>query len=1132
MTEKQTFRYFKAFLFFSLAFPLIIFGQGETCSTASQITQSGFITADGPSSGNGCFNCSPGTPGGIPAENADWYYFEVPSNGILSISSCNGGADTRLWVYEGTCGSLNLLDSNDDFCDFAPQEPYAAAVNDLQVNAGQTIFLEWDDAWDLSGFVFEFTFEAIEENLAIDGWVLPFTGLPLQQLSGNLIELPVNVTNQGQNLAQNVILRNEIFEEGSNIPIETFDTAPFDLNPSETRGFLLGNLNGLQQGTFYVKQSIVYSGQDDKPEDDVSETQTFRITTNEFSLDDGDFTGGIGIAGPGKFYLGQYFDFYSKDTLLSVLFNIIGGNLNDSIQAQIYTYNNLTGRPQDLVASSNYYRLQNGDPEWLEIPLEMPFEVEAGEKYLIALVHHATGRELNLGVSPNIFKPSNAWIAINDPNWIAIESLASPGTNDYNVALGIRPRTNLSDVNVLFSVDMQGQNISNEGVFVQIIDETGASREEMLSLTSGSLYEGSFAFSILGNFSYRFFNGNPSNAGVAEIVPAACGTMENGTLYRTFSTQTSDIQFQKVCFGSCTICPPDPCSDPNFFICDDVEAYNLGDVTPQAPHWDIWDPGSEGAVVTNQFAASGIQSLQIKGGSSTGGPQDVVLRLDSPEPSSYVLDFKLFIPENKSAYFGILHKLIDYTFGVDVYFDPLEEGVIYQGTELLGDFTYTYDQWMEISVVVDQINDFNKIILDGNEIYSGKFSTTTDLNGSLIDDDLSLAGINFYPFDTQYEFYIDDVYFYKSTELPGNLCSGSIDLNGLLGKAFNVPQISSGYSNAGFTTESPDPTDGVNCFSDAGNPLHQTIWFTVIGDGEQYDISALTNPNGPCAINNSFPNGDAQFAIYSGTCDQLTPVECAEDRSMNDRSPGTILTLEDGVEYFIMVDGTDIYSSLPEGEFCMQFIRLEPTATVDFIVDMTELIKDGGSISPDGIFINGSATGNQAVQLNDLGGNFFGTSLELAQNTNYDFRYFNGMTNGEDLSNLNACGAFDASNNIIGRRLEVPDFDIILDTVCYAACVACDTTSNVMDLSLANGWSVYPNPAKDVVYIKNHSGTSSLTNYQYELVDPIGRKVRTGNVSGHTFQIELSNLPSGLYQLLLNEGSRILRTKIIVKNAP
>jgi hypothetical protein len=1132
MTIKQTLRYFKVCFFILFTFPLISFGQGETCSTASQITQSGFITADGPSSGNGCFNCSPGTPGGIPAENADWYYFEVPTNGILSINSCNGGADTRLWVYDGACGSLNLLDSNDDFCDFAPQEPYAAAVNDLQVTTGQTIFLEWDDAWDLNGFVFEFTFEAIEENLAIDGWVLPFTGLPEQQLTGNQIELPVNVSNQGQNIAQNVVLKNEIWKEGEIMPTTTFETPPFDLNPSETKGFLLGNLNALTSGSYYVKQSIVYSGQDDKTEDDVSETPIFQITSNEFSLDDGDFSGGIGIAGPGKFYMGQFFDFYAKDTLLSILFNIIGGNLNDSIQAQIYTYNNLTGRPQDLIASSAYYRLQNGDPEWLEIPLELPFEVNAGEKYLIALVHHATGREINLGVSSNIFKPSNAWVAINDPNWIAIESLANPGTNDFDVALGIRPRTNVSDLNVLFSVDMRDQVISAEGAFVQIIDENGTLRNEKLDQVIGSLYEGVFSVPILSNFSYRFFNGDPSISGVAEIVPAACGTMNNGFLYRTFSTQTSDIQFQKVCFGACAICPLEPCPDPDFFICDEIEDYNPGDVTPQSPYWDIWDADSEGATVTSQLAASGIQSLQIKGERAMGGPQDVVLRLDNPGSSSYILDFRLFIPQNKSAYFGILHQLMPYTFGVDVYFDPLEAGVIYQGTELLGDFTYIYDQWMEVSIVVDQINDFTKILLNGTEIYSAKFSNTTDLNGSLINDDLSLGGINFYPFDTQYEFYIDDVYFYKGTELPGNLCSGAIDLNGLLGKAFNQPQISSGYSNEGFTTERPDPTNGLSCFADAANPLHHTIWFTVIGDGEKYDISALTDPNGPCNINNSFPNGDAQFAIFSGNCDQLTPVECAEDKDMNDRSPSAVITLEDGIEYFIMVDGTDIYSSLPEGEFCMQFIRLEPTANVDFLVDLSEVIKDGGTISPDGIFINGSVTGNQAVAMDALGGNLFGTSLELAQNTTYDFRYFNGMSNGEDLSDLNACGAFDANNNIIGRILEVPDYDIILDTVCYAACVVCDTTSNVLDLTWSNGWSVYPNPANDVIFLENHQSSSTFANYQFEMIDPMGRLVKTGKVTGNSFQIGLTELPAGIYQLVLKEGERILRAKIVINKTP
>lgn len=99
------------------------------------------------------------------ATNAVWYEFVSPGLGTIDIYSCDGGVDTRLWVYDGDCNTLNLLASSDDDCQMgAGQNEYASEVIDLAVTSGQTILIEWDDRWSEDSFDFTIDFESSCES--------------------------------------------------------------------------------------------------------------------------------------------------------------------------------------------------------------------------------------------------------------------------------------------------------------------------------------------------------------------------------------------------------------------------------------------------------------------------------------------------------------------------------------------------------------------------------------------------------------------------------------------------------------------------------------------------------------------------------------------------------------------------------------------------------------------------------------------------------------------------------------------------------------------------------------------------------------------------------------------------------
>ena len=91
---------------------------------------------------------------------AVWYKYTPTQDGLLNISSCGGGSDTRLFVYSGTCNALNLFGYNDDYCaKNASGEETASDISKF-VKAGTTYFFEWDSAWDSIRFNFSLSFSS------------------------------------------------------------------------------------------------------------------------------------------------------------------------------------------------------------------------------------------------------------------------------------------------------------------------------------------------------------------------------------------------------------------------------------------------------------------------------------------------------------------------------------------------------------------------------------------------------------------------------------------------------------------------------------------------------------------------------------------------------------------------------------------------------------------------------------------------------------------------------------------------------------------------------------------------------------------------------------------------------------
>ena len=801
MNQKNYFSGISLLTVFLLVFSNL-FGQGDFCNSAVLIVQ-GVYNADGPSSGGGCHNCTPGGPGGIPAENADWYAFAPTSNGVISIGSCNGGADTRLWVYSGDCANLLQIASSDDACDIGNGEDWASEIENLPVFAGETYFFEWDDAWESTGFTFRLEFSDVTYDAAIELFAKEFFSIPDEQVVSYNSESFIEVFNNGSDRITGVEVNFKIFDLSQTAsPFYEFTSPPEEIEAGSSDFLSIGIIPSLPPGDYRTEAVVTLNETDDRPLNNQSEL-TFNVSDITYVIDDDITVDGLGIDGPGTIWQGQNFKYYFDDQIVSVGMNILGGNAGDTLAIGVYETDPSSGRPTTPVHTSAPFVLETASPGWLQIALDSAIRVKADQTYFVGVFHNATGANLGLGYTDEIYLPNNCWISINGDPW------ANPESFDFQIAYQIRLQNGLSNHLVTFTVDISRETVSPEGVYLGYAIEGQALDSLRLEDAGNGLYSGSLVFPSLSKLQYLFMNGFPfiSNA---EQVPADCRAFYQTIPVRHFQVGFADVNLPKVCFGECSICPPPPCDDPDLLICDYFENYNPGNLDPQSDIWGVWDGIGGDGEVSNDRAFSGMQSMKILGTSNQGGTADVILDLGEYTDGRYSLEMRMYVPAGRQAYYNVQHDLNPHIWASDVYFEADGSGRI--AVNSLDDFTfnYTQDDWVVVLQEFDLDRDSTWFWVDGNLAGSWKFSLGEDDNTDPVAS-LKWSGVIFYPANTNYLFYVDDVLFKK---LPAAQVSATFKVD--LSKFLNDGGVISGD---GIKIERSDNPGNLLPMTDAGGGL-------------------------------------------------------------------------------------------------------------------------------------------------------------------------------------------------------------------------------------------------------------------------------------------------------------------------
>jgi len=127
---------------------------GYLCNESFEIIESGTISAPAPIYGNG---------GSTYNRHSVWYSFTAPANGEIFINSC--GYKTYLTVWEGTyCQTTEpireVLATSSIFDNGCGSQQDGSIVENLPLNGGEKVFIEWGNRYSPQAFEFTFNFLA------------------------------------------------------------------------------------------------------------------------------------------------------------------------------------------------------------------------------------------------------------------------------------------------------------------------------------------------------------------------------------------------------------------------------------------------------------------------------------------------------------------------------------------------------------------------------------------------------------------------------------------------------------------------------------------------------------------------------------------------------------------------------------------------------------------------------------------------------------------------------------------------------------------------------------------------------------------------------------------------------------
>jgi len=307
-----------------------------TCATATNLTAPGTFTS-GTLTGTGASQ--------LGATAARWYKYTPSTSGMLQISSCSGGADTRLWIWSGTCGNRQAVANNDDFagCISSGSSEYASRIQNLILLAGVTYYFEWDNYWENTSFSWNFSYSALPNNndVGVLSVLNPYTRIPITQASSG-IQLGARLKNYSAAALTSVALLVEIYElPNTSAPIATFTSNPQTLTVGAELDFIAGTWSPVLSlsKTYQIKYTKTQPQLDAVGGND-QQVQTLVLDYNYLARDNGTYNAAFNWSTTTDYVQATRFAINGPDNLTGFSYYLQSPSTTQNYHVQLYNVQN------------------------------------------------------------------------------------------------------------------------------------------------------------------------------------------------------------------------------------------------------------------------------------------------------------------------------------------------------------------------------------------------------------------------------------------------------------------------------------------------------------------------------------------------------------------------------------------------------------------------------------------------------------------------------------------------------------------------------------------------------------------------------------------------------------------------
>lgn len=1016
--------------------------------------------------------------GGAPSHPEDataavWFSYTPSEDGIMTVSACEGGGDTRLWIHTGTCDLARLdlitLIGNDDACPFEPgnnEDLYASEVS-LPVQADVTYWIEWDDKWENTAFSFSLDF--MPQNFTMEAG----------QDCANAIEISTGMFDV-----------DSISRFGQTELDNTYGSEWFRFVPNQT-GLL--SVTSCQGGA--DTRLLLHTGSCDELSlitESSSDCAAFLTDTLAASLE------GIPVE-QGLSYLIEWsgqesqdgFGFtVSLDTIqtVDVTFNV-DMNLASVASSGVNLFYNVPPQEAIRIAALND---DNEDGIW---SVTLPFNVLDTVLYVFA----NSNEQETVPAACRIDSQNFRQLVVNQSNEIVLDTICfesckpcSPISCDEPRLLlmeGFEPYNlgtigNQSDRWTTWDGELEQEGIvSAEQSFSgnQALKIEGDNGDQDALFLLNDLTEGHYILTWKlyvpegqrAYYNIQKFQNAPGEefAFQVQFNEDETGTLDAGGL------QVADFSYAS-----------NEWIDIEHFIDldnDIIRLYIDGSfVYAWKMSFSVFAPtGTKSLGAVNFFPAQGahlyyvddIQLVEIPTAAQglyahTASSVDVGIH-SVPDLACFGANFNTEGENGQAGYW------YNYTASENGY-------ISLQTCDLaLGNNTRIWVFQDSFSFNLQGINDneclvesYLEVPVNQGETYYILFDNIHTNNG----------------FDWELRFF--------PNPLPvGDFCHSAISADvGII----SVAGLDGNNVVAGNTIGTTD--------SDF-TPFSSSEWYTYIPPADGFlDVFSC----------DSLPEKTMLY-VYEGSCGHENLILIASNENGCDENASTRnLPVEAGKPYYIewASRGDDRHSF----DFELDFFN--PRVDVLFQVDMSNLATDG-TLSGQGAYLGGSFNDFQAQQMIDEDGdNVFTLMLPLFKGDTIEYRYYNGPFSDEEIDLEFGTACVNAAGN---RTLIIGEENITLEVNCFGFCTNCDIISDTDDLLSSNSFQVFPNPTAAQINIQFANSPTEIV--ELTLFNALGQTVNMQQTFSKFTSIEVSNLEKGVYFLQLNHNGKSKVKKVVVE---